>query len=218
MAEKVVEELFATLASKCDLDEEIIMAIKPGFLEVIEKHLKAPVEAPVEVKPKAKKVTAKRPASPKGEKIAHKNAYHFFVAEKMSGVKEAGVGAKDRMKHIGENWKKLTDEERKVFQDRAAAWNASVDESMATDPDWLSHKDAVLATANKAAGVPAKALVTPPPVEEPVEEVKAPTPEPVAPVPVPAPVVVPEPVVEPVVEPVAAPVVRKTTRSKPKTK
>jgi hypothetical protein len=199
--EKITSELVKALSDVCQLDDETVGQLRPVLLEVIQKNLAEFAPAPKGKKggaPKKEK-EEKEPEEaeeeePKSDKIHHRNAYHFFVNAKMNVVKDnKDVAAKQRMKVIGEMWKKVTDDEKKPFQEQARLYNESVD--LATQKtDWHSHLDEILETASLAAGVPKKV--------KPVPEVKAePTPTPVvAPAPVPvvvAPVVVPEPVVAP---------------------
>jgi len=177
MAGKIVDELFNKLSTTCELEDEIVNALRPGFLEVVEKHLSPPTEVQSgEGKTRTRKTTTKRVTSPKSDKIPHKNAYHFFVAAKMVEVKDS-VAAKDRMKHIGELWKKISDDERKTFVDKADSYNVSVDEAMKSS-DWSSKREGIVETATKATTeapveveVPVEAEV---PVDAPVEETKVP--------------------------------------------
>lgn len=180
MAGKIVDELFNKLATTCELEDEIVNALRPGFLEVVEKHLSPPTEVQSgEGKTRTRKTATKRATSPKSDKIPHKNAYHFFVAAKMVEVKDS-VAAKDRMKHIGELWKKISDDERKTFVDKADSYNVSVDEAMKSS-DWSSKREGIVETANKAtAEAPVEAPVEVPveapstAVDVPVEETKVP--------------------------------------------
>jgi hypothetical protein len=166
--EKIVTELLDELSQMCELDKDTVAQLRPGLLKVIQKHMGAFGDAPAPAK-KGKKGTAKR-VTTKSDKIPHKNGYHFFVAAKMGEVKEAGVGAKDRMKTIGEMWKKLTEAEKVPFQEKAKTYNDSVEAEMKTT-GWEARRESIVAAANLASGAPPK--------KEAAKPVKAPKPEPV---------------------------------------
>ena len=123
--EKIASELLSQLSSMCELDRETQEAIRPSFLEVLKKHI---TDAPsASEKPEKTKKASKKSTEPKPEKLTKNNAYHFFVAAKMGVVKDSGVAAKERMTTIGEMWKKLSDDERKVFQDQALHYNEVIE-------------------------------------------------------------------------------------------
>jgi hypothetical protein len=171
--EKIVSELLEELSSMCELDRDTVAQLKPVLLKVIQRHLSAlSGGAASSVDKKTKKGTGKR-ASTKSDKIPHKNGYHFFVAAKMGEVKDAGVGAKDRMKTIGEMWKKLTEADRVPFQDKAKTYNDSVDTEMKTT-GWEARRETIVAAANQSAGAPPK--------KEPTKAAKATKPKPIEPV------------------------------------
>lgn len=199
MASEIVDELLNELSSMCELDRDTVAQLKPGMMKVVQKHMGAFTGGSAPVEKKTKKGTGKR-ASTKSDKIPHKNGYHFFVAAKMGEVKEAGVGAKDRMKTIGEMWKKLTEAERQPYQDKAKTYNEFVEAEMKT-PGWEARREEIVAAANLASGATPKkepvkaskaaAAVVPPSEpevdddeedeedEEDVEEVEPPKPVPV---------------------------------------
>jgi hypothetical protein len=160
MADKIVNEIFEELSKMCELDEATIAAIRPNFLAVIQKNMAlmtttvAPADAPESTGKKVKKASTRKVGT-KSDKIPHKNGYHFFVAAKMGEVKAAGVGAKDRMKKIGDMWKELVEEGRKPYQEKARLYNESVDNEMKL-PDWAARRTTIVDNANLTAGVASK--------------------------------------------------------------
>lgn len=150
----IVAELLDALSSMCELDRETINALKPGLQSVIQKHISA-FAAPTAAKAKGTRKTGTKRATTKSDTIPHKNGYHFFVAAKMGEVKNAGVGAKERMKTIGEMWKALNEEGKKIYQDKAKTYNEAVDAEM-KNPDWAVRRETIVANANAAAGVSKK--------------------------------------------------------------
>lgn len=62
--------------------------------------------------------------------------YNIFMQEQSAVEKEKGTPANQRLSQIGGRWKGLTAEEKKVYEDRANAKNASVSDtaSVATAP------------------------------------------------------------------------------------
>lgn len=163
--ETIVAELLDALSSMCELDKDTINALKPGLQSVIQKHAAA-FAAPTAAKTKGTRKTGTKRATTKSDKIPHKNGYHFYVAAKMGEVKNAGVGAKERMKTIGEMWKKLDEEGKKPYQDKAKIYNEAVDGEM-KNPDWATRRETIVSNANVAAGVAKKDEVK---VEAEVEE------------------------------------------------
>lgn len=184
--EKIVSELLDALSTVCELDKETISVLRPELFSVVHRNMTA-LSVPV---PSVEKVKVSRSSSkrvPKSDKIPHKNAYHFFVASKMGEVKDAGVGAKERMKTIGEMWKKLPEEGRLPFQEKAQHYNQSVDSAM-SEPDWASRREDIVSSANQSAGVAKKVSVPSKEVEEEEVEEEEEEVEESAPVPVPVPV------------------------------
>jgi hypothetical protein len=214
--EKVVAELLDELSTMCDLDVDTVKALKPGFVKVIEKNIGSFGAAPAgekKVKGKGTRGAGKK-ATPKSDKIPHKNGYHFFVADKMGQVKEQGVGAKERMKTIGEMWKLLSEDDRKPFKGKAQLFNDAVDGEMKNE-GWIARRDSIVEAANIGAGCQPKKPVTKTP-KAPKEAAKAePVAEPEEEEVEEAEEVKPAPKVEakpaPKAEPKAAPV-RKTTK------
>lgn len=200
--EKITAELIEALSSVCELDSDTIAQLKPALQNVVKKHVSEMVGGtpPVAEKVKGKKGGAKK-VSTKSDKIPHKNGYHFYVAAKMMEIKES-VAAKERMKIIGEMWKKLGEDEKKPFQDQAHLYNESVDGEMKTE-NWTTRREAIIASANQCSGAPVKKVASPKPAQKAEPE----TEEEVVKT-APAPEVATEAVVEP---PAVAPVRRKKT-------
>ena len=154
-AQSLVDEQVKALSSICDLEKEVTDAFHAAMLPIAERHLASLATAPAattgEGKIKiGKKVGAKRATKPKEEKLSGKNAYHFFVADKMGEVKAAGVEAKSRMKRIGEMWKALAEDQRLPYKAMAERYNAFVGQEMKTS-DWKDRKEAIVTAANASA-------------------------------------------------------------------
>ena len=156
-AQSLVDEQVKAVSSICDLEPEVTQAFHAAMLPIAERHLSSLAtsqtggvssgDGKIKI---GKKTPAKRTTKPKEEKLSGKNAYHFFVADKMSEVKAAGVEAKSRMKRIGEMWKALNDAERQPYKDMADRYNAYVAKEMQTS-DWKARKETIVLAANSSA-------------------------------------------------------------------
>lgn len=149
----LVNEQIQALSSICELESDVTQAFRSAIYPIAEKHFETFVSQSGTT-PKFKidkKVSTKKAAKPKEENLSKKNAYHFFVAEKMALVKADGVESKLRMKRIGEMWKELNDDQRRPFREKAEVYNAYIAKAMQEDPNWKTNKDAILAGANSAA-------------------------------------------------------------------
>uniref|UniRef100_A0A6C0BKA3 HMG box domain-containing protein n=1 Tax=viral metagenome TaxID=1070528 RepID=A0A6C0BKA3_9ZZZZ len=213
--ETIVTEFLEALSTVCDLDDQTKATMRPCFLEVVKKHFTPQVTTtdtasvpPVKVKGKratgAKRTTSKS----KSDKIPHKNGFQFFMSAKMAEFKTSkDIKVSERMKIIGELWKKLSEDEKKPFTEKATLYNTHVDQEMKS-PDWAARRAEIVTAANLSAGVSPKSAT--PEIE--AEEVSE-TPAPVAPVPeAPAPAPVPETPAAVVPPAAPAPVRRRTTK------
>jgi hypothetical protein len=150
--ESVVDEQVSVLSGVCDLDDEVKATFRVKLLDVLTAHLGSlTVGGGSGTKEKKQKLSAKS-SKPKEDKLSTKNGYHFFVANKMPEVKAAGVESKSRMSEIGIKWKALDETGRLPFKNMASRYNEYVTGQMKT-PDWKERREAVLAEANRLAGV-----------------------------------------------------------------
>jgi hypothetical protein len=148
-SEIFTHEIMDSLISNFELDKDAINQLTPVIRNVVDKNIKN-LDTP-----NTKKIKMTTKKSTKDTKIPHKTAYHFFVAAKMGEVKNAGVAAKERMKYIGEIWKKLSDVEKEPFQGQAKSYNDFIDKELETG-DWSSRRDAIMGSANQCAGIAPK--------------------------------------------------------------
>lgn len=151
-AQLLVDEQVTALSSICELENEVTQAFRSAMLPIAERHLAVAAQSGGASSEKIKitKKPTKRNTKPKEEKIAGKNAYHFFVADKMGEVKAAGIEAKSRMKRIGEMWKSLDDQSRQPYKDMAERFNSYIAIEM-RNPDWKERKEDIVAAANTSA-------------------------------------------------------------------
>ena len=163
-AKLLVDEQIKSLGSICDLEPDVTQAFHSALLQVAERHLAtmsantASTAVSGEKIKIGKKATTKRTSKPKEDKLSSKNAYHFFVAAKMSEVKAAGVEAKGRMKRIGEMWKALSDDDRKPYKDMASRYNDHIQNEMKT-ADWKARRDDIVKEANLQATTGNEAVI-----------------------------------------------------------
>lgn len=68
--------------------------------------------------PKSKGVTKKKAKKDENAPKRNKNAYMFFCEAQRETVKKdkPDIGAKQILKELGERWKKLTDDQKKVSE------------------------------------------------------------------------------------------------------
>jgi hypothetical protein len=128
--ETIVNDLVSELSMQCaEMDYDTVSKMRSIFTDVVSRHV---TDVPVKKTP-----VKKQPASPKKQKEevvavekvkkpSFKTGYQLFVKERMSLPNDAKIGAKDRMKHIGESWKALTEEQQTVYKLEATQINESL--------------------------------------------------------------------------------------------
>lgn len=82
--------------------------------------------------------------------LLHKHGYHFFMQQKLKEF--SNVIFENRVHLIGKLWQKLSNEDKRPFQEQAARYNNKLDECM-KDHDWQTHRAEIVRFANICANI-----------------------------------------------------------------
>lgn len=207
--DKITNEFITAISVACELDDDTIAALNPIIKEVVKNNIESltPVApTPVEKSTKVTKPrTKKTDVIPDDKKISTKTGYHFFVAAKMSEIKDK-TNSKERMGVIGAMWKKVSEDNRQPYQACSKFYNEIIDNEMKND-GWQSRRREIVSEATKRAnehlktliGITLEPVADAEPKEDDEEEITDDK---------------PSEVVEPEPEPEPKPVPKKTTRRK----
>lgn len=154
--EQTIKEVFDILKDTCGLSEgtEESDKVFSSLREVIEKHFKDN-EKKVVSKPSHKRTSVKKE---KSDKISHKTAYQFYVADKMTEMKnkpeKEQIPSKDRMRQIAGCWQseKTDKSKRAKYDEQSANYNSFIDKEVSKE-GWQSRRDDIIAEAKKLVGV-----------------------------------------------------------------